>query len=196
MKIAKLILTVLLFTNIGYSQSIKVNEPEFGGIVVYVNDTIGSGIRLEQQTASIKTTANAATYIPFADVVAGKAKTKNVVKGNASKVVIFEKNKVKFIVSVKDNSVDPSTNINIFKLVSEKDTRTLELASATIVGGTQSGEIAYIPFSAKKYGKNSYIITIDKMEEGEYAITLSDRRDLFNMFAIKQIADNPERINK
>lgn len=185
MKIPNLIFAVLFFANVAFGQTIKIEEPEFSGIMLYVNDSIGQGLRLEQQTASVKTRTNVAAFIPIAGAVAGKAKTKNVVNGNASNVVIFERSKVKFIVSVKDNSVDPSTIINIFKLVSEKKTRTVELASATMMGVFQSGEIAYIPFNAKKYGKSSYILTIDKMEEGEYVVTLSERSDLFNLFAIK-----------
>ena len=66
----------LLFVNCVIAQTINIKEPEFAGNIVYVNDTIGNGIRLEQQTASSKTSANAAAYIPGARLVAGKATSK------------------------------------------------------------------------------------------------------------------------
>jgi hypothetical protein len=70
-------------------------------------------------------------------------------------------------------------------LTKEKDTRVIEVGSASVVGGVKSMEIAFLQFSGRKYGENSYLIKIDNIESGEYAITLPDRRDLFTMFAIE-----------
>jgi hypothetical protein len=167
------------------AQSIKIIEPEFSGIMVYVNDTIGSGVRLEQQAGSIKTKANGASYIPLVGLAAGKAKSKNVINGCCSPVKIDRNTKVQFIIKVKDNTIDPTTLINIFKLTVEKDTRIVELASASLVGGSKAGNITFIPFNAKKYGTSSYLIEVDYFESGEYAMTLPERRDLFNMFSVK-----------
>ena len=55
----------------------------------------------------------------------------------------------------------------------------------------------YINFSAKKYGKSSYLITIENIEDGEYAIAYNESRSSFNLFAIKsQGIDNPEKLKK
>ena len=50
-----LILSFLLFSiSLLKGQTIKVKEPEFSGTAVFVNDTIGNGILLEQQTATLE----------------------------------------------------------------------------------------------------------------------------------------------
>ncbi|MDR2916259.1 MAG: hypothetical protein LBV74_15780 [Tannerella sp.] len=168
-----------------FSQDVKIAEPEFIGVVLYVNDTIGTGVKLEQQTAFVTTKSNAASYVPFARVVAGKAKSKNAVNGSSSPVKIDKREKIRFIIKAANNSTDPTTIINIFKLTREKDQRTIELASAGTFGGVKTGDIEYIPFNGKKYGNSSYLIEIDAMEQGEYAITLAERRDLFHLFCIE-----------
>ena len=185
MKKLLLISLSLFIVVLSKAQMIKVNEPEFSGNIVYVNDTIGEGIKLEQQTASMTTKVNGATYIPGVNLFAGKATSRNVVKGCCSPVVINNSKKVYFIIKMSDNSVDPTTIINIFKLVSKKESRTVELASSRVLGGTKSGDISYVSFSGKKYGQSSYLIEVDSFEPGQYAITLPERRDIFSMFEIK-----------
>ncbi len=181
---AFLIIVSCLFANTINAQSTNIAEPEFSGNIVYVNGTNGSGIKLEQQTTSVNTRANGAAYVPIYGVFAGKATSKNVVEGSCSPVQIEKKPKMSFIVRVSDNSVDPVTVINIFKLKSEKDTRTLEVASAKI-GSSKSAGIKYLAFNGTKYGQSSYLVEIDNIDPGEYAITLANRRDIFNMFGVK-----------
>ena len=94
---------------------IRIKEPEFSGNIVYVNDTIGNGISLDKQRAIMETKVNTATYIPFADMVAGGAKTKYVIKECCSQVRISKKDTLSFIVKVPDNSQDPESSINVFK---------------------------------------------------------------------------------
>ncbi|WP_372756048.1 hypothetical protein [Labilibaculum sp.] len=187
MKRILLIFGLTLFINFTYSQTINITESEFTGVIVYVNDTIGEGIKLEQQTISTSTRANAASFVPVVGFAAGKSKSKNIVKGSSSSVKLNNNNKLQFIVKVANNSVDPSTILNIFKLSSnrKKNIRTLKIGSYNAIGGSKSGNINYIPFSAKKYGENSYLIQIDNIESGEYAMTLVERRDLFHMFCIE-----------
>lgn len=183
-----LIISILFLTigNFVYSQSIEIDEPEFAGNIVYVNDTIGQGKKLEQQTASSKASANAASYIPGARLFAGKSTYKSVVNGCCSPVVIDHKTNIRFIVKMVDNSYDPTTIINIFELKREKNKRTVELASSNTWGTTKSGDIEFVAFNGTKYGGSSYLIEIPYIESGEYAITLSDRRDFFNLFQISE----------
>jgi len=184
MKKVLLVLSLTAISSISFGQTIKIDEPEFSGVMLYVNDSIGLGIKLEQQASSTKAKSNGAAFIPVVGLAA-KTKAKGVVKGCCSPVRINKKVDVQFIIKVKDNSVDPTTIINIFKLTKEKDTRVIEVGSASVVGGVKSMEIAFLQFSGRKYGENSYLIKIDNIESGEYAITLPDRRDLFTMFAIE-----------
>ena len=181
----KLLFITLLFSCIALNAQIRIEEPEFSGNVVFVNDSIGDGIKLEIQTASIKTNSNGAAYVPVVGLFAGKATSKNAIQGTASTVQIDKRTKVQFIIKVSDNSVDPVTVINIFKLKVEKNKRTLDVASASALGSSKSGDITYLPFQGKKYGKSSYLLTIENIEPGEYAITLANRRDIFNTFGIK-----------
>lgn len=181
------ILTVIIISISSlFAQEIKINEPEFTGTIIYVNDTVGDGMKLEKQTTSTSTKANAAAYVPLVGLAAGKAKSKNVVNGSTSPVKINKKENVKFIIKVASNSADPSTILNVFRLTPEKDKRTLEVASARTIGGSKSGNIEFLPFNGKKYGVSSYLIEFDKMEPGEYAMTLAENRMLFHMFCIPE----------
>lgn len=168
---------------VSIAQVVRITEPEFSGVVLFVNDSVGSGIRLEQQACSMQTKTNGAKmFIPFANA---KVTSRSVVNGCCSPIKIDSASSIRFIIKVKDNSVDPASLFNIFKLVSEKDLRAVELSSVSTYGGAKSGEIKLYPFYAQKYGTSSYLIEIVNLERGEYAITLPERRDLFNMFAVR-----------
>ncbi len=182
-----LFIIICLFFSIGmtYSQNIKITEPEFTGIILYVNDTIGEGVRLEHQTATFLTELNESVYDPNIGQTNTTATSKNIVNGNSSPIKIANRDKIQLIVKVANNNVDPVSTINIFKLKSENDRRTLELVSAKASGGSVPANIQYIPFSAKKYGTSSYLIEIRNIEQGEYAMTLPERRDIFYMFCIQ-----------
>ena len=169
----------------GTNAQIKVTEPEFSGTIVFVNDSAGAGVKLEQQTASMSASANGASYVPVVGFFAGKSTAKNYVQGASSPVQIDKKEKIQFIVKVADNSVDPVSVINIFRLKSEKDMRTLEIFSGKIVSGAKVADIKFLPCNATKYGQSSYLITLENPETGEYAITLEGRRDMFHMFGVK-----------
>jgi hypothetical protein len=163
---------------------IKITEPEFSDNIVFVDKIDGSGIQLEKQTVSLSSKFNAGSLIPVVGILS-KSKYKNIIKGKSSPVKINKKSKTFFIVKVSDNSTDPTSRINVFKLKVIKDTRTLETLSSNILE-TKLNDFDYLKFIGKKYGESSYIIEIDDLEVGEYAITLENRRDLFNMFSITE----------
>lgn len=163
------------------AQKITISEPEFTGSMIYVNDTIGYGIPLEKQACSMKTKAGASLYITGV----GKVTVTSVVKGNKSSVRIAKRNNVQFIIKVKDNTIDPSTLINVFKLTEKKNSRMVELASSSTFQADKTMDINFLSFDGKKYGESSYLISIANIEQGEYAITLPERRDLFYMFGIE-----------
>ncbi|MBS1934392.1 MAG: hypothetical protein JST96_10370 [Bacteroidetes bacterium] len=176
------ILSSFFLSNFLFSQNLKVKEPEFSGQIIYVNDSVGDGQLLEQQKASASTKMSGAAFIPIAGAFS-KGKGLNVVKGLTSPIKIHKQNSLIFIVSVSDNKIDPVSVINIFPLKQGKDTRYLEVASASITGA-KVADLNFLSFRAKKYGDHSYLITLENVSPGEYAMTLESNRGMFNMFSV------------
>ena len=165
-------LLILLAFSFGYSQEIQ--EPEFiGETIAIVN---GKDIPLEKKTIQTKTNANASAYI----FGIGKVKTKLTVEGCCSSVKLKKDSKIEFITKAVDNNTDPKSIIAIFPFseVGKKD-RKLEVSSlSTFFGGSSNNNVKYIDFRAKKYGKSSYILTLENLPEGEYGLTLNNPNSL------------------
>jgi hypothetical protein len=163
------------------SGQITIPEPEYTGNIIYIDN--GQAKPLEKQKASGKAKAGVSLYI----VGVGKVKGTNNVTGVRSPIRTIQRDSLSFIVRVTDNSVDPFQLINIFKLEqnSNKNIRFIEVSNTGTFSGASVGDIAFIPFEAKKYGEKSYLIRIQKqLVPGEYAITIEGSRDLFNMFGV------------
>jgi hypothetical protein len=168
-------------SNIKEGDSIKVAEPEFSGNFVYVNQPTGKGIALEKQKCFTKANASASVYITGM----GSVSSKSVVNNAASPIRIPANSKLYFIVRVKDNTVDPSTQINFFPLSKVGNKRQVVTGKSSTFGGAKAGDIDFIAFNATKYGKNSYLVELPAgLQKGEYAITLDGSRDLFNLFGV------------
>lgn len=175
-----LFVVAFLFLGFGLKSQVKIKEPEFPGTIIFVNDSIGNGLRLEKQKCSLKANGSASLYITGV----GKAKAFCVVNGAQSNFRIDTQPNLKFIVTVKDNSLDPTSIINIFPLTTKKDKRFVEVGTSTTFGGVEESTIPFLQFSATKYGNNSYLVELSNVAPGEYAITLPESRDTFNMFGI------------
>ena len=165
MKRNLLILTFLLFSitqaNCQKVKNIRIPEPEFSGTAVFVNDTIGKGILLEQQTATME----------------GVVTLKYAVKYCCSTVFADTINS-EFIVRVPDNSVNPFDVISIVKMKIENSKRTWKFSKPEAV-----------EFKAKKYGTSSYLITVPKFTLGQYAICFKNSNSV-NLFGVKLIKEN------
>lgn len=193
MKTISIIITILLTANYTFSQNIKILEPEWEGNAVYVNDSVGSGLELEKQKAYSKANANASLIVTGV----GKVKAKSCVNGGSSNVIINSNKNIQFIVKHSSNKVDPRMIINLFKLESDSKKRCAEVASLGSFSGSKTRNIDYVQFTAKKYGETSYLITIESIEDGEYALTLESSRDVFNLFSIqKNIKTNNPTLSK
>jgi hypothetical protein len=154
-----IILSFLLFSvSLVKGQTIKVKEPEFSGTTVFVNDTIGNGILLEQQTASME----------------GMVTLKYAVKVCCSTVFADTTNS-QFVVRVSDNSINPYDVLSIVKTKSENSKRTWKFSNPE-----------NIEFKAKKYGTNSYLITVPKFTIGQYAICFKNSNSV-NLFAVRTV---------
>ena len=83
--------------------------------------------------------------------------------------------------------------IKIFKFESKSKYRRAEVASTNTFGTTKTNNLNYVSFSAKRYGKSSYIITpLVALEPGEYGITVSnpnavdEKQTVVSAFAVEK----------
>ena len=152
------------------AQTISTEEPQWPGDIVYANDSVGKGIDLERQEASIKSKASASMYV----VGMGKVTTVCSVHGLASPVRIPKKQTVQFVYKFKSNDVNPKEVITIYPMQIKKDTRVIEIGSTGSFSGATVGDMKTLDYKAVKYGTASYLITITGYEPGEYAFSLGE----------------------
>jgi len=166
MKRNLLILSVLLFSisqaNCQKVRNIRISEPEFSGTAVFVNDTIGSGILLEQQTATM-------------GKVKLRSKETSLEVNYCCSTIFADTINSEFIVRVQDNSINPYDMLSIVKTKIENNKRTWKFSNPET-----------IEFKAKKYGGNSYLITIPKFAVGQYGIYFKNTYSV-NLFGVKLI---------
>jgi hypothetical protein len=111
MKSNLLILSLLLFSvSLLNGQTIKVKEPEFSGTAIFVNDTIGDGILLEQQTATM-------------GKVKLRSKETSLEVNSCCSTVFADSINSQFIVRVSDNSIKPDDVISVLKMNIENSKR-------------------------------------------------------------------------
>lgn len=161
-----LIVSLLFFSitlaNCQKVKNIRITEPEFSGTSVFVNDTIGSGVLLEQQTATI-----------------GKVKLRSketLLEVNSCCSTVFADTiNSQFIVRVLDNSINPFDVISIVKMNIENNKRKWKFSKPET-----------LEFKAKKYGASSYLITVPKLLVGQYGIYFKNTYTV-NLFGVKLI---------
>ena len=154
MKIKLLFLISILFCTGSYAQE-TVTEPDFIGEVLVLNPD-NSTTPLEKATVKIKTKANASVYL----------------------VRLHQGDDFKLIVRAVDNNTDPMSIINIFQFETGKKVRKAELSSLSTFGGASSNNLELLPYTAKKYGESSYLITLKEKPVGEYGITVRNPNSL------------------
>ncbi len=167
---ARLLLLFLcsIFTGLQASgQNPKTAEPEFSGTIVFADST-GSGKSLETATMAIKTKGNASLYITGI----GKATSYGLVKGKTSTCMIAAQPRLDFVYRAESNSVNPKDVIQLVRFTASKDgNRVMPIVSATNFS-SNSNEVVYLDFTAKKYGKSSYLISVADLPPGEYGFSL------------------------
>jgi len=163
MKRNLLILSFLLFSvSLLNGQTIKVKEPEFSGTAIFVNDTIGDGILLEQQTATI-------------GKVKLRSKETSLEVNSCCSTVFADSINSQFIVRVSDNSIKPDDVISVVKMNIENSKRSWKFSKPETV-----------EFKATKYGTSSYLITVPKLPIGQYGIYFKNTYSV-NLFGVKLI---------
>ena len=161
MKRNLLILSFLLFSvSLLNGQTIKVKEPEFSGTAIFVNDTIGDGILLEQQTAAI-------------GKVKLRSKETSLEVNSCCSTVFADTINSQFIVRVSDNSIKPDDVISVVKMNIENSKRSWKFSKPETV-----------EFKATKYGTSSYLLTVPKLPIGQYGIYFKNTY-IVNLFGVK-----------
>ncbi|CAD7809713.1 hypothetical protein CHRY9390_02055 [Chryseobacterium aquaeductus] len=108
----------------------------------------------------------------------GSLKSKLQIDGCCSNTKLKSGNDIQFIVRAVDNNTDPMAIIKIFEFDSSKKFRRAELASVNSFGTTKTNKLHYLNFTGKKYGQNSYLITLKDKPVGEFGITVTNPNSL------------------
>lgn len=168
-----------------YSGPIKISEPEFDNTVVYANDSIGNGVILEKKESETRDPNEVQNFFnPYSSKVGSEAYVKN----PSSNIRIKQRTNLSFLLPYQDR-VNPIEYIRVFKLQKGKKTRNLKQYDMNVHAFGDATEKNLdkdlVQYTYKKYGERSYLITIDKLEPGEYAITVnSDRSGTFYLFGV------------
>ena len=101
-----------------------------------------------------------------------------IVEGPSAAVRLDGSKPIRLIVKAVDNDTDPMAIINIFRFEHSKKQRLAELSSVSTFGSVKSNKLDYVPFTGRKYGESSYLLTLDKREPGEYGITVRNPNNL------------------
>lgn len=156
-------ITLLLMCVAGMTYAQEA-EPEFVGEAVIVNgDKV---IPLNKEYSQVKTKAAASMYI----VGIGTVKSKINIKGGSATARVNKEDDFYLIVKAVDNNSDPMSIVNIFEFETSKKARKAELSSANTYGGVNNDRLAYVEYTAKKYGKTSYLIKLKKPSTGEFGV--------------------------
>jgi hypothetical protein len=159
------------------SAQTKQGEPEFVGEAVFLKPD-SSTVPLEKEMPHYTTKASASMYITGM----GKVRTRVVVHGVASPVRVRANVPLNLVVNCGGNAKDPATIIQVFRLTPRKGGREAEIASMGSFTGAKTGDLTYVQFTGKKYGDNSYILHIDGVAAGEYAIAISENNNVIALF--------------
>ena len=152
-----------------FAQSKNI-EPEYIGQVVILNADSTTTL-LQKEAASMKTNSSKWGMIPIpGSGLLDKSKTKLTIKRKEAPVSV-PAGKVTLVVKAASNEQEPNKVFGIMKFEVEKKARTFLMGEFSLVGGTDmTMNYSNVPYLAKKYGGNCYIITIENAEPGEYAV--------------------------
>lgn len=175
----------------------NIAEPDFTGEVLGLHAD-GTAQLLEKHTVQLQTKAGATAYI----FGIGKIKTRIVIDGSRSATRYSTDDEIQFIVKAVDNSTDPLSIIDIFRMKPSKKDRRAEIAATGTFSGASSNNLDRLQFKAKKYGETSYLLTLVTKPAGEFGITvrnpnnLDEKALIVSTFAIgepEQSAGNEEQ---
>jgi hypothetical protein len=155
---------VLIMAAVSFGQS---NEPEF----------IGEACVLQTENSC------SALGKEFGDFTSGVSWSHNSnkafwlrIKGGRAKSRFAAKSPLHLVVRAVDNNSDPMAIVTIYQFKAKDKSRSVYLArdnSGTFLK-SETNSKASLPFSGKKYGQSSYLITLNDLPAGEYGIVVSN----------------------
>ena len=168
----KLLILTFIIT-FGFCAFAQKFEPEWAGEVGVLKidgDTIV--IPTEKSIPQVKTSSSAGRLL----VGIGNVRKKAVIKNGRSATQIQPDDIVTLVVKCKDNDSDPTSFIQVVKFEEKKKERKTELANENWLGNVSEGNMEFVNFNGKKYGKSSYILTF-QANEGEYGVRVLNPND-------------------
>ncbi len=168
----KLLILTFIIT-FGFCAFAQKFEPEWAGEVSVLKidgDTIV--IPTEKSIPQVKTSSSAGRLL----VGIGNVRRKAVIKNGRSATQIQPDDIVTLVVKCKDNDSDPTSFIQVVKFEEKKKERKTELANENWLGNVSEGNMEFVNFNGKKYGKSSYILTF-QANEGEYGVRVLNPND-------------------
>lgn len=150
---------------LGSKAQIRVAEPDFEGeVLAIMNDS--SAVLLEKVNAQVKIT----------DQLMGPVK-KIDVPGKTSPIRL-KQGKIQLIIRAVNNNTDPMAIIRVFKFTERKTRKATIAKQNEITGKISYNQYDYVSFTGKKYGQNSYLLTINNISVGEYGVTLNNPQNV------------------
>ena len=177
----------ILFAATVAQAQVTVTEPEFVGQVLFVtSDTTAVALQKESWTTGSSSThigAVLGAVVPGAALL-DKTKMVSVIAGPAA-AQEFACTTARFIIRAKDNDLDPTGCVGIYKFVAnKKKNRERKMAEMSLLSGTSFNTGATdVIFTAQKYGESSYLVEAT-FEPGEYAIDLQGSGNAMSTFRI------------
>ncbi len=164
-KLFSLIFSLLIFPSSFAQTNISVVEPEFIGQALYLTSD-STATPIQKEYGSFSSRVKGSSFIPYAGAFTGGVNMYLVVKGIASPNIVAAntaEDVIRFIIRVENNDMDPESTIRVVNFEKKRNQRRVKFMESSLVGGVESNEDeSYLPYEAKKYGDNSYLITIDK----------------------------------
>lgn len=162
------LLITIIFTSVLTINAQNIEEPEFEfePFVVNLQDSI-LGAPLPCENAYIKAKAGASVYL----VGLGKVKSYYYVKGVRSSLVLS--NDQSIVINLGGQSPLQTISINKFEVLQSKR-RFQNGEVGTFTGASSNNDEAAQEFRYKKYGKNSVLIPLSSLEEGEYCLSITN----------------------
>lgn len=163
-------LPLIFFLFCSFPLIAQEKEPDFIG-EAYLLDKQGGYMQLDKETAAyakgVSWKANSWSALSL-EITGGKAQTR------------ITQPTVRLIIKAADNNSDPLSIITIYRLKAKKKKRTTVLSeenSGTLMK-SRTHTKKQIPFSGKKFGSSSYLLTINNVEPGEYGIVVANPNNI------------------
>jgi hypothetical protein len=173
-QIALFMLTAMFFLPLMGQETKKVQEPEYIGVVFYL-DPAGELIPLERQQSNAAFKVKAMGF--------GGGQSSITYKGPKSPVRFKAGQVIQFVVRLNAPGIEPDSLVNLDALKVSKDERSIVTikVGAMGMGGAKSrkGE-SLRPLTFSKYGEQSLkVAPAEPLEPGEYVITNAGGRGAF-----------------